>query len=206
MDKKDIVRYKKIKEMVVGLKCKSIGDFASGNEIIRKFLDKKANYYSYDYPEYDLEKSFEIKEKLDCAISSEVLEHLRNPRTFLNSLSRFMPRGSKLILTTPNSAFIKNRINLFFGKTPLTFFGPSYLEAIYGKNYSSLSKEEKLNLDFQLHVRSYNYVELKKILRLEGFKIIKRSKLRYPGLKGLFLYLLPLNFQGCHVIIAELKT
>lgn len=203
MDKKDIIRYKKISEIIKKMNCNKVEDFASGNKIIRKFLSKNITYVAYDYPKYDLEKPFKIKDKINCAISSEIFEHLRNPRVFIHSLSKSMQKGSKLILTTPNSAFIKNRIDLLFGKTPLTFFGPTYLEAMYGKEYNSLPKDKKRELDFQLHVRAYNYNEIKKILKLEGFKIIKRIKLKYPGMRGALLHLLPLNFQGGHFIIAE---
>ncbi len=206
MDKKDILRYMKIGEIIREIGCLSIGDFASGGETMKQFIDKDIKYKSYDYPEFNFEKSFILNKNVDCAISSEVLEHLRNPRVFLNSLANSMGKGSKLILTTPNSGFIKNRVSLLLGKTPLTFFGPSYKEAIFGKNYSLLSEGRKRELDFSLHVRAYNYKELKEILKIEGFKVVRRYKMKYLGIKGITLHLLPLNFQGIHFLVAELKN
>ncbi len=204
MNKKDILRYKKIAQTVKKMNCKFVGDFGSENQILKKFFDKNIVYKSFDFPKYDFEKRFKIKENLDCVVFSEVFEHLRNPRNFLKSISESLKKGSKLILTTPNSTFIKNRFSLLFGKTPLCFFGPSYKEALFGKSYSLLSEKEKLNLDMELHLRAYNYRDIKKILNLEGFRIIKRVKIKYKGLKGKILNILPLNFHGQHFIIAEL--
>jgi SAM-dependent methyltransferase len=205
MIKKDNIRYKAIAKLISELKIKFLGDFGSGNQVLKKFLGKSLKYKSFDYPKYDLEKPFSFKEDLDGVISQEVIEHLRNPRIFLNSLNKSLKNKTKLIITVPNSAFIKYRIQLLFGKTPDTFMGPTANISLFGKEYNLLSKEKKLELDFMLHVRSYNYEELKKILELEGFKIIKRMKLKYAGLNGFFLSLLPLNFQGCHFILAELR-
>ncbi|HQI57918.1 MAG TPA: methyltransferase domain-containing protein [Candidatus Pacearchaeota archaeon] len=212
------LRYKQIGELINKLNCKSVGDFASGDEQIKNFLKKNISYKSYNYPEYNLEKYFILKENLDCAVLSEVFEHLRNPRVFIHSLSKSMRPGGKLILTTPNSGFLKNRIQLLFGVTPVAFFGPSSREVIFGlkyngKDYHQLSDEERLKLDLMLHVRCYSYEELRAILEVEGFKIIKRMKLKYSGVNSpyskiriipkIINYILPLNFQGTHFILAE---
>jgi SAM-dependent methyltransferase len=204
MDKKEIIRYKVISRILDKLKVKRVGDFASGSQVLRDFVPKEIEYHSYDYPQYNLEEKFKIRENLDCAISSEVIEHLRNPRNFLDSLSNSMKNNSILILSTPNSTFIKNRLELLFGKTPRTFFGPAYKDALFSNEYPKLPKDKKLEKDFGLHVRAYNYNELKRILELSGFRIIKRIKLKYPGLRGKILFLFPLNFQGSHLIISKL--
>jgi len=205
MKEKDDIRYKALSYLIKKLNCKFLGDFASGGEIMKNFLPKNIKYKSFDYPRFNLEKSFLIQEEIDCAISQEVIEHLRNPRIFLHSLNKSLKNKTKLILTIPNSSFIKYRLQFLLGKNPDTFMGPSVEISLFGKSYYKLSKKEKLSSDFMLHVRSYNFKEIKKMLELENFEVLKRFKLKYNGLKGFLLKMLPLNFSGYHFILAELK-
>lgn len=64
----------------------------------------------------DLDKISEIKldEKFDYIILSEVLEHIPNPEEVVKHLSKYT---KYFVLTVPNSAFYRYRINLmFFGR------------------------------------------------------------------------------------------
>lgn len=69
----------------------------------------KANLEEYDF--YDLGQ-------FDYIISTEVIEHLFRPIEYLENCKKLLNINSKIILTTPNLAFIKNRFNLLFGRHP----------------------------------------------------------------------------------------
>lgn len=52
----------------------------------------------------------------DVVISSEVIEHLYDPRTFLRNASAIMKKGGTLILTTPYHGYLKNLAMAVTGK------------------------------------------------------------------------------------------
>ena len=54
------------------------------------------------YYEWDLNKDFIIKENIDIAIWTAVLEHLSNPVWFLKSCYKNLPKWWYLLLTVPS--------------------------------------------------------------------------------------------------------
>lgn len=54
----------------------------------------------------DIEKT--IDKGFDAVISSEVIEHLYDPRTFLNNAHKILKDGGTLILTAPYHGYLKN--------------------------------------------------------------------------------------------------
>lgn len=83
----------------------------------------------------------------DCAVFSEVLEHL-NPYYVNHTLweiNRVLKIGGFLVLTTPNIASLFRRIRLLIGKQP----------------------------QYKLHVHEYTMSEVTELLQKHGFKIIE---------------------------------
>ena len=60
-------------------------------------LQKDIGWYSQD-----LNVEFQFEREFDVVISTEVIEHLENPRATFRNLWRLLKPGGVLILTTPN--------------------------------------------------------------------------------------------------------
>ena len=60
--------------------------------------------------------TFHIGNEFDVVISSEVIEHLYDPRTFLHNAHSIMKKGGTLILTTPYHGYFKNLLMAIAGK------------------------------------------------------------------------------------------
>ncbi len=93
----------------------------------------------------------------DFGFSGEVIEHLYSPSKFLKEINRVLKMGSYFTLTTPNSDRLLNRLRGF--KIPL-------------------SKE---------HINEMNVKELKRLLELTGFEVVK--------IKGIYLELFSTFFK-----------
>ena len=106
--------------------------------------------------------------KFDVVIASEIIEHLFHPDIFLKKLKPLLNTGGKIIITTPNFLFWKNRLKILFGKF----------------EYAS----EGL-LDFG-HIRFFTVKTALKIFKKCGLKVEKEHHF-YPN-----LYKRRLNFLG----------
>jgi len=83
-----------------------------------------------------------IRKKYDCIICADVLEHLADPELILSLLMKKMKKEGVIISSIPNIAFIKQRVELLFGKfeynlaggimdkTHLRFFTAKSLQAL----------------------------------------------------------------------------
>ena len=89
---------------------------------------------------WDLEKMpYPLEERsFDAVVLTEVLEHLREyPAHALDEIHRILRPGGVLVLTTPNAAYVRNRVWLAFGRsvyTPLT-------DWIYGLPHARHARE-----------------------------------------------------------------
>lgn len=95
---------------------KSMGHKVSGVDMvemsadIQKNLDYSKSFdFSGDWPSDLLEKKF------DYIICSEVIEHIFDTAKLLNNIKSCLKENGKLILTTPNFLFWKNRLRILFG-------------------------------------------------------------------------------------------
>jgi 2-polyprenyl-3-methyl-5-hydroxy-6-metoxy-1,4-benzoquinol methylase len=95
----------------------------------------------------DLERDELGVDNADCAVFTEVLEHLHYYYVplVLSKINRALKLGGVLVLTTPNIASLFRRLRLLLGKQPI----------------------------YHYHVREYTMKEVVSLLREAGFEVIK---------------------------------
>lgn len=57
---------------------------------------------------------------IDCIVSADTIEHIPDVYTATNEMFRVLKPGGKIIINTPNIAFVKKRMLLLFGRFPST--------------------------------------------------------------------------------------
>ena len=129
------------------------GDEASGSMASAfERAGVKLVFWDLDATPYPLDD-----ESFDLALMTEVLEHLREyPLQSLVEVRRILRPGGFLVLTTPNSASLQNRIRLVFGKsvhTPLA-------DWMFG-------------LPHARHAREYTAAELGQLVMRAGLEIVR---------------------------------
>ena len=88
----------------------------------------------------------------DYVVCTEVIEHLWNPDNLLSEINRVLKTSGVLVLSTPNSASLFNRIRMLFGRSP---------------GCSMISLREHPGG----HIRCYTLLDLVYLLEKYGFKI-----------------------------------
>lgn len=81
----------------------------------------------------------------DVVISSEVIEHLYDPRTFLRNAHMIMKKGGTLILTTPYHGYFKNLAIALTGKLDKHFtveWNCGHIKFFSVKTLTSMAKEQ----------------------------------------------------------------
>lgn len=100
----------------------------------------------------------------DVVILLDVIEHLHeSPRDLINASISYLKPGGLLIIETPNSARLAERIKLLFGKNSNVNFNYFYWNI--GK--------------YRGHIREYTRFELKKLLSIHGIKNVNIEMLNY---------------------------
>lgn len=95
----------------------------------------------------------------DAVVFTEVFEHLRDyPLRSLQESHRVLRPGGRLYLTTPNAAYIVNRLRSLRGAAP----GSSLADWMYG-------------LPFARHAREYTFAEIDELLLVAGFHTVRRE-------------------------------
>ena len=80
----------------------------------------------------------------DAIISTEVIEHLENPRAVFREFSRLLRRGGQLLLTTPNQESIRSLASLIVRGHHVAFLDESYpahLTALLRRDFERLCAE-----------------------------------------------------------------
>lgn len=110
-----------------------------------------------DYVSIDLDRNIEeliVKlsgREFDVILLPDVLEHLRHPEWLLNSASKFLRPGGRIIVSLPNVANIVIRLSLLFGRF----------------EYS-----ERGILD-RTHVRFFTYASGKRLIESAGLAVLE---------------------------------
>ena len=126
-------------------------------------------------------------EEFDIVVLAEVLEHLYNPEVCLYEINRVLKKDGILIMSTPNSANIKERIMHVVGKTSsetqaknivnrhLFFFSHSYLKNMLHNSGFRIEKDVGY---FKLPIgnRVFNAIILKSLFSDNFFLRCKKIK------------------------------
>lgn len=105
------------------------------------------------------------KNKFDCVVLGEVIEHLPDPDFILKEIRRVLKRNGILILSTPNLVSWANRILVPIGVQPL--FTETSTEKNLGRFFSILGQGGKV----QGHLKIFTHKSLEEILKKEKFQI-----------------------------------
>ncbi len=104
----------------------------------------------------NLEKGLKLKQKFDVVIAGELLEHIYHLRFLLNDLKKILTKDGKLIISVPNVCNLKSRIKVLIGKLP-----------------TYCADADEYDRDIGGHIRDLNLSYMKRILREEGYEILK---------------------------------
>jgi hypothetical protein len=112
----------------------TISDIGSGFGFMQSKIESiGGTWQPFDYVKkidksiiWDLNNPCPVNEKTGTAIFLEVLEHLSNPQLGLKNISNHIEKDGILILSVPNPAWSKNRLNLLL-KGTLFSFQPKHL-------------------------------------------------------------------------------
>lgn len=119
-----------------------------------------------DFVRHDLDRPLPVDVRPFAAILAlDIIEHLASPERFLRELRRlFDERPRRLILTTPNVAFVVQRLMLLVGQF----------------NYG------RVGILDRTHRRLFTFRTLKRLLREEGFRVrvVKGVPAPFPKVLG----------------------
>ncbi len=113
----------------------------------------------------------------DAVIFLEVVEHLFEPYQTLREIERCLKPGGKLLISTPNVTFWRNRILFLFGR-------PIFVD----RNETMRPWEHE-------HIRFFTFRSICELLDKTGFETVgvKGSFTRFPGALAEFVFM-PLNY------------
>jgi SAM-dependent methyltransferase len=107
-------------------------------------------------------------EAFDAVLMTEVLEHLREyPARSLEEVQRILRPGGRLYLTTPNSAYLMNRLRLLAGHTVHTAL-PDWIGG----------------LPHARHAREYTFAEIDELMRHAGLTVVSRQSRHFHLASG----------------------
>lgn len=141
-------------------------------KIARRLL-KESRFGGIDFIHADIFGKVNISKRFDCALSMEVLEHVKKPGEMLKRISKFIKNGGYLILTFPSTHKLNDLSQEYFGHVRIGY-EPADIE--------SLIKNTDLKIE---KVRSFGNGALAKLGFYVDYFLIKDS----PVLAGLFFWL-----------------
>jgi SAM-dependent methyltransferase len=104
---------------------------------------------------------------VDLMIAGEVLEHLAETDTLLLEAKRVLKKGGTLILTTPNLAYLLNRLLLLIGIQPL--FTETSSQIRLGRRFGFLGQGIRTT---QGHLRLFTAQSLKEFILFHDLNLV----------------------------------
>jgi SAM-dependent methyltransferase len=117
--------------------------------------------YAVDLVEWNLEdEPYPLEDQaFDAVVMTEVFEHLRDyPVRALHEAYRMLRPGGYLYFTTPNAAYVKNRLKLALGRSVYTPL-PDWIAG----------------LPHARHAREYTFAEIDELMGLVGFTVVSAT-------------------------------
>jgi SAM-dependent methyltransferase len=141
-------------------------EWADGTEgrMAGLFADRGVRYVEWDLEQvpYPLDH-----EAYDGVIYTEVFEHLRDyPVRSLHEVARILRPGGFLFFSTPNAAYIRNRLDLVRGRSVYTPL-PDWIGGV----------------PHARHAREYLFREMDEVMQLAGLDVVVRTS-RHFHIKG----------------------
>lgn len=103
----------------------------------------------------------------DGIISTEVIEHLENPRAIFREFYRLLRPGGLLVITTPNQESVRSLAGLLIGGHFAGFLGPSYplhITALLRKDFQRICLETQFGAPEFFYTNSGGLPKLPHIL------------------------------------------
>lgn len=96
----------------------------------------------------DVSEGFPIGSKVyDVVTAGEVIEHMLDEGVFLDECHRVLKSGGRLVLTTPNLAFLVNRFLVLFGRTPMFVYAPYHYHFHTKKTLTALLEDHGFEVE-----------------------------------------------------------
>jgi len=171
-----------------------LGNHVLGADLPSVVRVAQSNFPTLSYLALDASKPFPIADAcLDAILATELIEHLVDDVFFLGECARVLRCGGRLVLSTPNLAYVRDRVYLLFGK---------YIED-------------------PAHVRFYTFASMRNKVERVGLRVIAERgapydradtsvnivlRLRYGKQNALWYaleHLLPKTFRHTIVMCAE---
>lgn len=86
-----------------------------------------------------------LDQSFDLIVISDVLEHVGNPTTALHNMFRHLEPGGKIVITTPNAAFLGNILKGFLSLPPNVYW--DHVQTYLPENIQALCDREEWRLE-----------------------------------------------------------
>lgn len=183
------IRYAAMVKELTNQKPKSILEIGPGEGVVKKVIEGFVeNYDTLDVnprlsPTYEgdvRETKNELREKYDCAIAADILEHIpfADLEKALKNLFFYLKPGGTALITIPHRVWFVFKLSWLNGNGNLFRF-PGWTRTFYHRLRGR--KENPIDLDHQWEIGDGKHTvdDVEKVMKEAGFKIEKRQKLAY---------------------------
>lgn len=139
--------------------CSNVVAVDGSSEFIKLAKSRLEDRENVDFVESFFE-DFKCNAKFDCLILHHILEHIENPRTFLENLRAYLHKSSFLAITVPNADALSRQLAVKMGLIPSVY---TLTENDYHHG----------------HYRVYDWQTLETQLKEAGFNIIGKHGLSF---------------------------
>jgi 2-polyprenyl-3-methyl-5-hydroxy-6-metoxy-1,4-benzoquinol methylase len=136
-----------------------------GCDIVPEQLAEIERYKTVDLNSDSLLDTFD--ERFDVVFCGEVVEHLFNPDALLEDVQALMAPEAVLVLSTPNLAYLLNRVLLVAGISPL------FLENSARRKLGRRTRLFGQGNETQGHIRLFTYRAMLDLLALQRLELLR---------------------------------